>query len=155
MLCTGAHARTYDWDRAANVKDAAARLGAMHRKGGSVTVLKFLDACYRTHTIATEFTAGLEGCMAQDYMHSQILAMIYARVPDEQRKRIGAPSPQLIADSMAARFQATFAQYKFTAEEAGQLKTLVDDKGMPVFTKIIFPNAGKAPAGKPGSKAAE
>ena len=35
--------------------------------------------------------------MAQDYMHSQVLAQIYARIPQADRVRMGTPAPEDIA----------------------------------------------------------
>ena len=80
------HAAKGDWDHTANIKDAAGRLAALHKREGSPGVLKFLDACYRTHLLASDFTKGLEACMAQDYMHTRVLATIYAKLPVDQRK---------------------------------------------------------------------
>lgn len=128
-----------DWDRAANIKDAATRLADLHRRQGSQGVLKFLDACYRTQTLASKYSAGLESCMAQDYMHSQVLAQIYARIPQAERVRMGTPAPEDIARAMGQRFVATFRQYKISTKEAEKFKKLVDVNGMPIFLKSVFP----------------
>lgn len=127
------------WDQAANIKDAAKRLAELHRRQGSAGVLKFLDACYRTQTLASKYSAGLESCMAQDYMHSQVLALIYARIPQAERVRMGTPAPEDIARSMGQRFVATFRQYKISTKEAEKFKKLVDVNGMPIFVKSVFP----------------
>jgi hypothetical protein len=143
------------WDHAANIKDAAGRLALLHRREGSPGVLKFLDACYRTHLLASTFTQGLEACMAQDYMHTQVLATIYARLPAEQRAKTGAPSPEVIANGMGKRFVSAFSQYKVPVSEAEAFKKLIDSQGFPVFLKAVFPNsAGKPAAGqdKPADK---
>ncbi len=127
------------WNHVANIKDAATRLAALHNREGSTGVLKFLDACYRTQMLSSEYTQGLESCMAQDYMHSQVLAQIYARIPQEQRVRMGTPAPEDIARGMGERFVAAFSQYKISVKEADNFKKLVDKNGMPVFIKGIFP----------------
>jgi len=127
------------WDHVANIKDAAKRLGELHRQQGSQGVLKFLDACYRTQTLASEYSAGLESCLAQDYMHSQVLAQIYARIPQADRVRMGTPAPEDIARGMGQRFVATFQQYKISTKEAEKFKKLVDTNGMPIFLKSVFP----------------
>jgi hypothetical protein len=137
-------AAAIDWDRPANIKDAATRLVALHRRQGTVGVLKFLDACYRTHMLASEFNAGLEACLAQDYMHSNVLASIYARVPPEARKKNNNPSAQDIAKSLGERFVVAFAQYKMKAEDLTVFRALVDKHGLPIFLKGVFPN-GKKP----------
>ena len=139
-----------DWDRAANIKGAATQLAALHRNQGSQGVLKFLDACYRTHLLASEFNAGVEACLAQDYMHSQALARIYARVPPDVREKNKNPSPEEISKGFADRFVATFAQYKLAAADATQFKALVDKHGLPVFLKGVFPNAQQRAPQAPG-----
>jgi hypothetical protein len=127
------------WDHAANIKDAAKRLAELHRREGSQGVLKFLDACYRTQTLASDYSAGLESCMAQDYMHSQVLAQIYARIPQADRVRMGTPAPEDIARGMGQRFVATFKQYKMSVKDAEDFKKRVDANGMPIFLKSVFP----------------
>ncbi len=127
------------WDHVANIKDAARRLGVLHRQEGSAGVLKFLDACYRTQMLASEYSPGLESCLAQDYMHSQVLAQIYARIPQEQRVRMGTPAPEDIARGMGARFVAAFTAYKISVKQADDFKKMVDKNGMPIFLKSVFP----------------
>ena len=127
------------WDMTANIKEAAGHLSKLHRAQGSQGVIKFLDACYRTHTLASEFNRGLEACMAQDYMHSQVLAVVYAKVPPEERAKSNFPSPVFIAKTMGARFSSVFAQYNFTAEQTDAFKEAVDKHGFPIFLKAVFP----------------
>jgi hypothetical protein len=153
LLTTQVSAAPGKWDHAANIKDAATRLANLHRREGSPGVLKFLDACYRTHLLASEFTRGLEACMAQDYMHTQVLATIYARLPAEQRAKSGVPSPQLIADGMGKRFVTAFSQYKVPVPEAEAFKKLVDTQGFPVFLKAVFPKLGAKPGADPDKPA--
>lgn len=128
-----------DWNQVENVKDAAKRLGVMQTSQGADATLKFLEACYKTHMLAEKFTAGLEACMAQDYMLSQMLAVVYSRVPKEQRDTMKAPAADVIAHSMRGRFQSIFAQYKFTQDEAEGLKRAVDKHAMPIYIKAVFP----------------
>jgi hypothetical protein len=127
------------WDHVANIKDSAKRLAILHLREGSPGVLKFLDACYRTQMLSSEFTAGLESCMAQDYMHSQVLAKIYAKIPQADRVRMGVPAPEDIANGMGQRFVAAFAQYKISVKEAAAFKKLVDKDGLPIFVNAVFP----------------
>jgi hypothetical protein len=128
-----------DWNHIANIKDAANRLAELHKREGSTGVLKFLDACYRTHMLASEFTQGLEACMAQDYMHTQVLAKVYATIPQDERERLGTPSPEEIAQGMGQRFVAAFSQYKISVKEAEAFKKLVDKNGLPLFVNAVFP----------------
>lgn len=141
------------WDRTANIKDAATRLGQLHRRGGSQAVLKFLDACYRTHMLASEFNQGLESCMAQDFMHTQVLAQIYARVPENELKSKNVPTPKLIADGMGQRFQAVFSQYKISKDDALAFQKRVANDGLPIFVAAVFPKgAPKEGAREPEQK---
>ena len=140
------------WDHVANVKDAAERLAKLHRTEGSKGVLKFLDACYRTHLLASAYTAGLESCMAQDYMHSQVLAQLYARLPVEARAKAGAPSPELIAQGMGQRFLVAFSQYKVSSADADAFKKNVDTHGLPIFLKAVFPKASNGAAPDEGAE---
>jgi hypothetical protein len=140
------------WDHVANIKDAATRLAELHKRQGSQGVLKFLDACYRTQLLGSQFSQGLESCMAQDYMHSKVLAMIYARIPDAARMRMGTPSPEFIADSMKQRFDAAFRQYKMTAKDAEAFKKLVDKNGTPLFVKSVFPSSNDDSSAKSGKR---
>jgi hypothetical protein len=127
------------WNHVANIKDAANRLAELHKREGSPGVLKFLDACYRTHMLASEFSQGLEACMAQDYMHSQVLAKVYGAIPEADRLRMGTPSPEQIANGMGQRFVAAFAQYKMSVKDAEDFKKLVDKNGLPLFVNAVFP----------------
>jgi hypothetical protein len=147
MLTSAPVAAKENWDHVANIKDAAIRLAALHKREGSAGVLKFLDACYKTQLLSSKFSQGLESCMAQDYMHTQILALIYSRIPEAERKRVGAPSPQDLADSMGRRFVTAFSQYKKTVKEAEAFKKLVDKNGMPLFVRSVFSNGDSPDAG--------
>jgi hypothetical protein len=150
-LASQAPAATGKWDHAANIKDAASRLAKLHRREGSPGVVKFLEACYRTHLLASAYSQGLEACMAQDYMHSQVLALIYSRLPPQDREKLKAPSPEFIAQGMGQRFGAVFSQYKVPVKEAEDFKRLVDKHGFPEFMRAVFPKANEgnsdAPAG--------
>ncbi len=158
-MCFGASSHALaakeTWDHVANIKDSAKRLGELHKREGSQGVLKFLDACYRTQMLASEYTAGLESCLAQDYMHSQVLAQIYARIPQEERVKMGTPAPEDIARSMGARFVAAFTQYKISPKQADALKKMVDKDGMPIFLKAVFPPKQPGDSGNDNSTAGD
>ena len=142
------------WDQAGNIKEAAKRLAVLHRTEGSQGVVKFLDACYKTHTIAAEYTAGLEACMAQDYIHSRVLAEIYAKLPEEARAKLHAPSAAFIANTMNARFAAIVTQYKISQPDADTLRKSFDKHGLPIFIKSAFPPKKKGD-GEDGKAAGE
>jgi hypothetical protein len=140
------------WNHVANIKDAATRLAELHKREGSPGVLKFLDACYRTQMLASEYSQGLESCMAQDYMHTQVLAKVYAAIPEAERQRMGTPSPQAIADGMGRRFVAAFSQYKISVKDAEEFKKLVDKNGLPIFVKAVFPPKKPDDSDKPDGR---
>jgi hypothetical protein len=143
------------WDHVANIKDAATRLAKLHKREGSQGVLKFLDACYKTHLLASDYTKGLESCLAQDYIHTRVLATIYSKLPADQRQRLGIPSPELIAGGLNQRFVQSFTQYKVTIADAEDFKKQVDTHGFPLFVKSVFPKGTPEPKvdGAPAGKA--
>jgi len=136
------------WNHVANIKDAAKRLAVLHKREGSAGVLKFIDACYRTQMLSSTYTQGLESCLAQDYMHSQVLAQIYARIPQAERVRMGVPAPEDIANGMGRRFVAAFKQYHLGVKKAEEFKRLVDKNGLPIFVKSVFPQRPAGDSGK-------
>ena len=136
-----------DWDQVANIKEAASRLAQLQRRQGASKAFEFIEACYRTHSLSEEYSKPFEACIAQDYMETQILALIYSRIPDETLRRLGAPTPQLLARSMGNRVAQAFATYKVPAEDVKTFKKLVDQHGFPLFFATVFPGV-KVP--KPG-----
>jgi hypothetical protein len=146
-----------DWDQVANVKDAAARIGRLQRAKGAEAAYKFIDACYRTHSLAENYTAGFEACIVQDYLQTKMLVEIYQRTSPEQLRKYGSPSPEKLADTMGRRISAAFAQYKIPADQAEAFKVTVDRYGLPVFMAAVFPEAirelnAAEPEGKPSGK---
>ncbi|MGQ0673451.1 MAG: hypothetical protein ACT4N2_11340 [Hyphomicrobium sp.] len=129
------------WDRIANIKDAATRIGKLQRSKGVKAVYEFIDACYRTHSIAESYTAGFEACIAQDYLQTKMLVQIYQRTPPETLKRAGSPTPEVLAATVGRRIVAAFAQYKYTVDDANSFKSLVDQHGVPEFMRVVFPEA--------------
>jgi hypothetical protein len=143
------------WDRAANIREAAQRIGTIQRTRGAEAAINFIDACYRTHGLASAYSAAFEGCIAQDYLQSNLLARIYSRLPPEQLKKMGAPTAQAIAQSMGRRVVSAFRQYKVGTVEAEAFKADVDKHGLPVFLKTVFPGSTgniDKPGGGPDSK---
>jgi len=137
-----------EWDRIANIKDAATRLAGLQRRRGASRAYEFIDACYRTHMLSEEYTKALEACIAQDYMETQVLALVYSRVPPDALRRQGAPSPRLLADAMGQRITAAFANYKMPVSYVEDFKKLVDQHGFPLFYNKLFPGARMPPRGK-------
>jgi hypothetical protein len=142
-----AAAEAPDWDQTANIKDAATRLAEMQRTQGATRAFTFIDACYKTHSLSSTYTKAFEACIAQDYLETQVLALIYARMPAESLKKMGAPTPELLASSMGKRVSEAFAIYKVSNAQVQAFKKIVDEQGFPVFFEALFPNT-KAPAPK-------
>ncbi len=142
-VCSPAHAAAISWDRAANVKDAAERLAGILKSRGAAGTYKFISDCYGTHTIADKFTAGLEACIAQDFMLTEVLAAIYTRMPAEKRKEIGVAEPDELARTFSRRVGSTLAHYKMTEADGLKLKELVEKHGLPVFTKATLPKGAE------------
>ena len=129
------------WDQAANIREAAERLGALQRTRGAKGAFEFIGACYRTQGLAENYAAPFEACIAQDYMQTQVLALIYSRLSVEQLQTMHAPTPAELAQSMGQRIDAAFSQYKISATYANDFKKMVDKHGFPVFLAMVFPNA--------------
>ena len=129
------------WDQVENIKEAATRLAQMQRTQGATKAFTFIDACYRTHSLSSDYTKAFEACIAQDYLETQILALIYSRMSPEALKRTGAPSPQMLAESMSRRVGAAFGKYKITPEQVATFKKNVDEHGFPLFFQALFPDA--------------
>jgi hypothetical protein len=138
-----------DWDQVANIKDAATRLAQMQRTQGATRAFAFIDACYKTHSLNSSYTKAFEACIAQDYLETQVLALIYSRLQPDTLRKMGAPSPQMLADTMSKRIGAAFATYDVPKERIEAFKKNVDEHGFPVFFEALFPNM-KAPAPKSG-----
>jgi hypothetical protein len=142
------------WDQAANIRDAAARIAKLQRAQGAQAAMNFIDACYRTHSLAEAYSAPFEACIAQDYLLTKTLTQIYSRLPPEARQKLKAPSPEALAQAMGHRVVAAFSQYKVPAADAEAFKKLVDEHGAPVFLRIVFPGAAKE-LGAPSSDGGE
>jgi hypothetical protein len=150
------------WDQVENIKEAATRLAQMQRAQGATKAFVFIDACYRTHSLSSAYTKAFEACIAQDYLETQILALIYSRMSPDALKRTGAPSPEMLASTMNRRVSGAFAQYKIGKEQIAQFKRNVDEHGFPLFFQSLFPDAkmpvpktltpsGPAPESAPGA----
>ena len=111
----------------------------MQRTQGATRAFAFIDACYKTHSLSSNYTKAFEACIAQDYLETQILALIYSRMPPETLKKMGAPSPELLAKTMGQRIAAAFATYNMPVKRVKAFKKLVDEHGFPVFFKALFP----------------
>lgn len=129
------------WNRTTNIKSAATHLAQLQASKGALGAYEFISACYQTHRLAAEFSAPLEACLVQDYIHSKITAAVYERLPPEERSKMGLPSPKELVEAMLRRFGNTMAGYKFKEADARKLIADIDKHGIPEFTKTRFPAA--------------
>lgn len=130
-----------DWDQVKNIKEVAVRIAKIQRARGAAKAFDHIVACYKTHGASSKYSRYFEGCIAQDYIHTQALAAIYSRVPPEDLKKMGAPSPKLLAKAMGNRVASAFAKYDVPVAKANAFKDLVDKHGFDPFSKIVFPKA--------------
>jgi hypothetical protein len=128
-----------DWDQSANIKDAAQRIAEIQRTQGATKAFNYIEDCYKTHSLSSEYTKAFEGCIAQDYLETQILALVYSRLPPETLKKMGAPEPKMLAETMGQRITAAFATYKIPVTRVEKFKKVVDEDGFPVFFRALFP----------------
>lgn len=129
------------WDRPANIRDAAARIGTLQRTRGTEAAIRHIDACYRTHSLAETYSAPFEACIAQDYLVTKMLVQVYGRLAPDERDKLGSPSPAQLAHAMGQRIVAAFSQYQVSVASAEAFKTEVDRHGLPVYLKIVLPQA--------------
>ena len=129
------------WDREANIREVAERIGRVQRTQGAEAAMKLIDACYRTHGLASAYSAAFEGCIVQDYLESKLLVRIYSRLKPENLRKMGAPTAEAIGEAMGRRLVAAFNQYKIGTEEAQAIKTAADTHGLPLFLKTVFPKS--------------
>ncbi len=141
------------WDQAENIRAAAEHLGKLQRQRGAKGAFEFIGACYKTHGLAETYAAPFEACIAQDYMQSKILAMIYSRLSPEQLKSMGSPSPADLKMSLSRRVAAAYLQYKIPVSYAGDFEKLVERHGFPVFLSMVFPNSKVPVSPVPGGAA--
>lgn len=132
------------WDQAASIRAAAERIGRVHRARGATAAYELIENCYKTHSLASTYGEGFESCIAQDYLETRTLILVYSRMPPEALKQSGVPSPQQLADSMGHRISTAFTHYKKSQAYADEVKRLVDVHGQPVFLALVFPEAAEA-----------
>ena len=141
MLSIPADAKGKEWDHIANIKSSATQLAQLQIAKGAQGTYEFIAACYKTHSLNSEFGAALEGCLVLDYIHSNVTAAVYAKVDPQERGRMGMPEPRELVGTMLKRVGDAMANYKITEAEARKFIADVDKYGTPVFTKARFPKA--------------
>lgn len=147
-LSPAAAAPRTDWDRSANIKEAAERLVGLQKQSGALGAYKFISACYKTHMLAEHYSKPLEACIAQDYMLTQTMVKIYERLPADARKSMHAVDPADLARAFSSRVSGVLTQYQMTEQDGLTLRKLVDKDGLPVFLAKTFPDAQRGPEEK-------
>ena len=138
------------WNQIENIKEAAARIGKLHRVRGAQKAIGFIDACYRTHRLASKYSRAYEACIAQDFILAHSLAALYESIPAKERARRRVPDAANIKKVMGDRVAAAFRHYDVPPASAVSFRELVEVHGVPVYLAIVYPNATfeAAPKGK-------
>lgn len=132
-------AASKSWDHVANIKAAAAHLAQLQIAKGALGAYEFIDACYKTHELAEEFAAPLEGCIVQDWIHTRITAAVYAGLPPDQRAKMGSPSPEELESGMRRRVGYILTKFKVKQEDAEKLTRQIVEYGVPSYKAARFP----------------
>lgn len=132
---------TPSWDRPKSIKEAAQRIAVLHRSKGPKAAYQFIDACYRTHGLASNYSEPFESCLVQDYLITKMLVQVYARVPEEARNQLNVASPDVLADAMGQRMAAALKNYGLGASHGEEVQKLTEEHGLPVFLSVVFPEA--------------
>jgi hypothetical protein len=131
------------WDRQANIESAAVRLAELQQARGALGTYEHISACYKTHTLGSAPTAGLEGCLVLDYIHSNVTAALFTRLGPDKRREMQVPEPDLLLTDMSRRIGGALAQYKIDEAGVRAWVTLIERHGMPAYTKARFPGRGE------------
>lgn len=127
-----------DWDQVQNIEEAARHIASLQRKEGAQKAINFVDACYRTHGLASAYSRPYEACIARDYMLAQTLAAVYSAIPPGERAKRGIPPPDSITKAMGRRIASAFAKYELTPDDAEAFRLLVEKHGFPIVSLILF-----------------
>ncbi len=139
-----------EWNQIENIKEAAVHIGKLHRSRGAQKAIKFIDACYRTHRLASKYSRAYEACIAQDFILAHSLAALYETMSADARVRRRVPDAARIKKVMGERVAAAFRHYEIAPASAVSFRELVEVHGVPVYLAIVYPNATfeAAPKGK-------
>jgi hypothetical protein len=147
-------ATAVDWDRIENVKHAAMKIGEIQSRQGAEQAYKFIAACYKTHGLASAYSRAFESCIAQDFMVTQAMALVYEKVDPAALQKMRAPTRDQLQAALNQRVNGAYANYAMAGSEGLALKEIVDQHGMPVFFKYVFPDKGARPGSDPDKAAA-
>lgn len=139
---SGALAAKPTWDRVGNIKHTAVRLAELQKTRGAEGAYKFISDCYKTHTLGSVYSQGLESCLVLDIIHSKVTAAVYARLDPARRQEMQLPEPDALTTSMSRRVVSALKQYDISAGDMERFVRLVDTHGMPEFTRARFPDGG-------------
>lgn len=146
LLAAPAHAQKTSWDRVAHIKKSAEQLADLQKARGAIGAYEHIAACYKTHSLASNYGQAFEGCIVLDYIHSKVTAAVYERLPADDRQKMGAPEPSVLVGAMSQRISGGLSQYKVAEKDARALIALIDKHGMPAFTSARFGKDGAAKA---------
>jgi hypothetical protein len=141
LLATAAQAQSVKWDHVANIKASAVALAELQQAKGALGTYEFIANCYKTHELGSKYGAPLEGCLVLDYLHSKVTAAVYARLPADERTRMGLPEPDALMGAMLKRVGDAMAAYKMAEADARKFVADIETHGFPVFAKARFPKS--------------
>jgi hypothetical protein len=129
-----------DADRVANINKAAAEIAAIQEKSGANGAFAAINECYqRELAVAKSLTRGLETCMTQDIIVSNITAVFYGQMSENARKMAKVPEPGAVKDAMIQRVVGTARRFKVPEEDAREFRRLVQQHGMQAYGQTRFP----------------
>jgi hypothetical protein len=106
---SSSYALAQNSDRAANVVKAAVEIGFIQRRGGANAAFGAIKQCYdRELEVANSLTQGVETCITQDLLVSQMTAAFYRGISAEGRKKAGVAEPEEIQKVVTLRVLAIF-----------------------------------------------
>ncbi len=130
------------WDQVENIKEAATRLAQMQRTQGATKAFVFIDACYRTHSLSSDYTKAFEACIAQDYLETQILALIYSRMSPDALKTHGRANAGACWRSRWAGASARPSpSTRSRASRSRRSSATSTSTAFPLFFQSLFPDA--------------
>lgn len=132
---------TPGWDRVQTIRQAAQRIAVVHRSKGPAAAYKLIDACYRTHSLADLYTEGMEICIVQDYLQTQMVTRVIERMAPGTLARSGVQSPKELRKIMQIRIGKTLKMFDMPPTFGTEVMKLAEKHGSPVYLAVLFPEA--------------
>ncbi len=105
--------------------------------------MQSIKACYASQAGAADYGAGLEACIAQDYVVSHALAERHSSLTNTEQADLGEATPDAIRQAMKLRVEGATKGYPVSFAFVADLVGLVEAHGTPVYRAIAFPGESK------------